>query len=121
MGCFSFLCQKCGKGIKSNSFNGERVHLFLLKNSKVIEQMEGPYDSYGRVFNKEMKSMRWLTPWSAVCDLMFEGSNRSGIAAIHTRCFDGVIPTEQSEHDPMQGWGESGELMSNVDADLQFD
>ena len=50
MGCFSFLCLECGKGILSNSFKGERVKLFYLRDNKVIEQMEGEYDSYGGVF-----------------------------------------------------------------------
>jgi len=50
MGCFSYLCKECGKGILSNSFRGEQVKLFYLKDGKVIEEMEGEYDSYGRVF-----------------------------------------------------------------------
>lgn len=50
MGCFSFLCKECGRGILSSSFDGEPVTLYLLHNGKVIEQMEGEYDSYGRVF-----------------------------------------------------------------------
>ena len=50
MGCFSFLCQKCNKGILSTSFHGEQCKLYLLKDGKVIEMMEGEYDSYGRVF-----------------------------------------------------------------------
>lgn len=50
MGCFSYLCKECGKGILSNSFKGEMVKLFYIKDGKVIEMMEGEYDSYGRVF-----------------------------------------------------------------------
>ena len=50
MGCFSFKCQKCGRGVKSSSFSGEKTHLFLLKKGKVVQQMTGEYDSYGRVF-----------------------------------------------------------------------
>lgn len=50
MGCFSYLCNECGKGILSNSFRGELVKLFYIKDGKVIEQMQGEYDSYGCVF-----------------------------------------------------------------------
>lgn len=50
MGCFSFICKECNKPVNSDSFQGEMVKLFLLKDGKVIQQMEGEYDSYGRVF-----------------------------------------------------------------------
>jgi hypothetical protein len=50
MGCFSYLCKECGKEILSNSFRGEQVKLFYLQDGKVVEQMEGEYDSYGCVF-----------------------------------------------------------------------
>lgn len=115
MGCFSFICKKCNKAILSNSFRGEPVELFLLKDGEVIESMSGEYDSYGRVFNKNMKSIAWKMDWDKVCDLMFDENKGNGIAAIHTRCFDGEIPTTRSEDDPNQGWGEDGELMGNVD------
>ena len=50
MGCFSWLCKECGKGILSSSFDGQECKLFLLKDGKVIEMMEGRYNSYGAVF-----------------------------------------------------------------------
>lgn len=50
MGCFSYLCKECGKGIMSNSFRGEMVKLFYLKDGTVVEEMEGEYNSYGSVF-----------------------------------------------------------------------
>lgn len=50
MGCFSFLCNECGEGVNSTSFSGEMVKLFLLKDGKIIQEMEGEYDSYARVF-----------------------------------------------------------------------
>ena len=40
MGCFSFLCKECGEPILSNSFRGQQVKLFLLKNSEIIQEME---------------------------------------------------------------------------------
>lgn len=50
MGCFSFKCKGCDTGINSTSFEGEHCQLFLLRDGKVIQEMEGDYDSYGRVF-----------------------------------------------------------------------
>jgi len=73
MGCFSFLCKKCGKGIQSTSFSGHKCHLFLLNKGDVIQKMSGEYDSYGRVFiddtqNPEVKhdlriSEKWKDPF----------------------------------------------------------
>lgn len=134
MGCFSFRCKVCDKGVTSDSFSGEMVKLFLLRDGKVIQEMEGEYDSYGRVFTKDRKdSIYWNDPtpeipldeywakkgvndpsnhgyWGRVCDLMHGLGSRNGIAAIHTKCFTGEIPTSQSEDDPNQGWGEDGEF-----------
>lgn len=121
MGCFSFMCKKCGKPILSNSFNGQKVKLFLLSNSKIIEEMEGPYDSYGRVFDNNMKSIEWSMSWSKVCDLMFSDNYSDGIAAIHSKCFDGILPTSRSAGDPNQGWGENFELFGDIDQDIKFD
>lgn len=50
MGCFSFMCQECGKSVLSNSFTGQEVTLSLLKDGAVLQAMTGQYDSYGRVF-----------------------------------------------------------------------
>jgi len=104
MGCFSFICKQCGNAIKSDSFSGEKVKLFLLKDGKVIEQMEGPYDSYGRVFNDEDESIQWKMDWKDVCALMFDSNTENGIAAIHTKCWKNKIPITRSEDDPKQGW-----------------
>lgn len=121
MGCFSFMCQKCGKPILSNSFVGQPVKLSLLKDGIIIEEMEGEYDSYGRVFkpgNKE--SIKWEMEWGDVCDLMFAKKRDNGIAAIHSKCYNNEIPTERSHGDPNQGWGDDGELMGNYDKDLKI-
>ena len=104
MGCFSWICKECGKGIKSNSFSGEECKLFLLKDGKVIQKMEGQYDSYGRVFiagTRDMEtakyhdipvpeSAEWSDPfperpkegarednWGRVCELL--SANRYGL------------------------------------------
>ena len=105
MGCFSFICQECGEPIKSSSFRGERVMLFLLHAGLIVERMEGEYDSYGRVFDEEGNSIKWERGWSAVCDLMFTRNKGDGIAAIHTDCYKDKVPHVRSEDDPNQGWG----------------
>lgn len=81
MGCFSFICKECNKPVLSNSFTGQKVKLFLLENGNVIQDMEGEYDSYGRVFTKDNKdSVQWEKEWSEVCDLMFSDQKNNGIA-----------------------------------------
>ena len=139
MGCFSYKCQNCGKGVLSSSFGGEKVKIFLLKDSKVIQQMEGEYNSYGSVFinktqSKEVKhslreSVKWkqITPftdeekeaaksigdehkiWHQVCDLTFSDDISNGLAFIHSACFTGDIPVVRSADDPNQGWGDDDE------------
>lgn len=119
MGCFSFICKECGKPILSNSFRGEMVRLFLLEEGKIIEAMEGEYDSYGCVFDENFDSREWKSyPWSdcypgvsedekTVCTLMHNDDEGSGIAAIHSKCFK-KYPDTKSEDDPNQGWGDFG-------------
>lgn len=107
MGCFSFICKKCGKPINSSSIDGENVRLTLLENGKVIEEMQGEYDSYGCVFEptKVLLSFEWKKEWGKVCDLMFASNRRNGIAATHVFCKPEDAPTERSDDDPNQGWG----------------
>jgi hypothetical protein len=115
MGCFSFLCKECGKGIQSNSFTGQECELFLLENGVVTELMKGRYDSYGRVFNHT-----WDMKWHDVVDLMFDEDNLgNGIAAVHVKCFK-EIPTTRSESDPNQGWGDDGELFGDSDPETEL-
>jgi hypothetical protein len=113
MGCFSFKCVECGDGIESSSFSGQNVSLYLLKAGKVIDEMHGPYNSYGRVFingtredgRKDLRQSReWKLDWSKVCDLMFREKINTGIAAVHRKCFKSV-PKTVSARDPNQGWG----------------
>jgi len=119
MGCFSYKCKKSGEPILSSSFSGDAVYLFLLKDGKVIEEMYGNYDSYGRVFGTEdsknphldNESFEWEHEWGACIDLHFNNSSEDGFAAILAEFYDGVHPTEISEDDPDQGWGKHGKLM----------
>jgi hypothetical protein len=113
MGCFSFICKECGNAILSNSFTGQDVKLFLLKDSEVIDSMEGKYDSYGRVFEEDLKSSKeWNIEWSDVCELMFNNNDSNGIAAVHSKCFH-TIPKSRSMDDPNQGWGDDWELFGD--------
>lgn len=100
MGCFSYICPKCGKGINSSSLHGENVKISLLIKGRVVEEMQGPYDSYGRVFDYEWESK----PWGELVDLHFGKDPSSGFAVVHVACDDGTVPTTRSDDDPDQGW-----------------
>ena len=125
MGCFSFKCKKSNKAIASSSFSGDACRLFLLKDGKVIEEMHGHYDSYGRVFSgakdsddtslTDESSFEWKMEWLAVCDLMFHDNESNGIAAVLDKYWDGEVPTTRSESDPNQGWGERIDCNTIVD------
>lgn len=107
MGCFSFICKESGKAVNSDSFSGDAVRLYLLRDGKVLEEMRGHYDSYGRVFkNAECtESYEWKMDWFEVVDLMFTPNEGDGMAAVLERYFTGTVPTTRSKDDPNQGWG----------------
>ena len=107
MGCFSFMCKESGLPVASDSFSGDAVRLYLLKDGEVIEEMRGHYDSYGRVFKDKTceDSFEWKMDWKEVCDMMFNSKDDDGIAVVLEKYFTGKIPTTQSEGDPNQGWG----------------
>jgi hypothetical protein len=72
LGCFSYKCKNSGKAVASSSFDGDAVTIYLLKGGKVIEEMCGAYDSYGRVFKRGLDdSFEWKMKWGDVVDLMF--------------------------------------------------
>ena len=106
MGCFSFICKESGLPVASDSFSGDAVRMYLLKNGKVIEEMRGHYDSYGRVFTADKEdSFEWKMKWGEVVDLMFHKDESNGVAVILEKYFNNMIPTTRSEGDPNQGWG----------------
>ncbi len=106
MGCFSFLCKESGLPVASSSVDGDAVRMYLLRNGKVIEEMRGHYDSYGRVFTADKKdSFEWDLEWGEVVDLMFTDNKGDGMAVILEKYFTGNIPTTRSESDRNQGWG----------------
>lgn len=92
--------------------------------------MYGNYDSYGRVFKNtkdpddqsqtKYSSFNWKMDWSDVCSLIFDKNPENGIACILEPAFiEGEFPTEQSEQDPDQGWGEGFELLGSSADDLE--
>jgi hypothetical protein len=102
MGCFSFICKESDYAVTSDSFKGDAVRMYLLKDGKVLEEMRGHYNSYGSVFGFE-----WNMEWDDVCDLMFSENDGDGIAVILEKYFKGEIPTTKSDDDSNQGWGKS--------------
>jgi len=108
MGCFSYLCNVCGKPINSTSFAGENARLSLIENGKIIEEMQGQYDSYGRTFDENMESVEWKSKdWGDIVDMHFDGNPKNGISAAHVHCIQKSpdYPITKSEDDPDQGWG----------------
>jgi hypothetical protein len=108
MGCFSFLCKESGLPVASSSFDGDACRLYLLKDGKLIEEMRGHYDSYGRVFKDSNcdESFEWATPWGEVVNLMFTINEGDGMAVVLEKYFTGTVPTTRSKGDPDQGWGD---------------
>ena len=109
MGCFSYICKKCGKPVNSTSFDGEWTHIFYIRDGVPIEHMYGEYDSYGRVFKGENNpgSYDWDVDWSKAVGIHFNKSKKDGFAVIHGACFKGILDTPHtiSDDDPDQGWG----------------
>lgn len=107
MGCFSFLCKESGKPVGSDSMSGDAVRMYLLKEGRLLEEMRGHYDSYGRVFKDPecTESFEWKMDWFEVVDLMFTENEGDGMAVVLEKYYTGVIPTTRSEGDPNQGWG----------------
>ncbi len=106
MGCFSYICKGCGTPINATSFAGEKCIIFLLDKGKVVEQMEGEYDSYGRVNDENGITQEWKhKEWVELCDMHFEGDNKTGFAVYHSACYKGKVPKTISEDDEHQGFG----------------
>jgi hypothetical protein len=107
MGCFSFLCKNSDLAVASSSYDGDAVRIYLLKGGKVIEEMGGFYDSYGRVFsdNECKDSFEWKMDWGDVVDLIYNSNSGDGLALVLECYANGIIPTEQSWGDDDQGWG----------------
>jgi hypothetical protein len=121
MGCFSFICEASGLPIISNSHREDACRLFLLKDGKVIEDMKGKYDSYGRVLDSNGESIEWKMPWNDVVDLMLHYNKSNGIAAYLEDYYHGQIPTTRSEDDPNQGFGYDDEEEEDWDDDDDCD
>lgn len=103
MGCFSFMCKNSDRAVAY----GDAVRLYLLKDGKVIEEMAGFYDSYGRVYSdkKRTEPFKWNMDWENVVDLIYNNDSGDGIAAVLECYANGIIPTDQSYDDENQGSG----------------
>jgi hypothetical protein len=96
MGCIGYICQGCGKPVNDE----EGTHLFLLQRGQLLEEMHGHYNNYGAT-----KEHEWQTDWGHVCNLNFNPNTSNGIAAFHSDCWDGTVPTQRSKDDEKQGSG----------------
>lgn len=110
MGCFSYLCSECGHSIKSDCFSGEHCILMVVgDDDKVVEWMQGEYDSYGRVFSMDASALKKTEDHSqhTECYEWTTEDRYGSIAAYHSGCFDGDMENvEISEGDSEQGCGE---------------
>ena len=107
MGCFSYLCGECEQPINSDSSSGEHCIMFLLKDGKLLEWMQGEYDSYGRVFHDGgQSSQEWtVLEWGDIVDLQYGDDADSGLAVYHSGCYTKDTELVPSDGDPEQGWG----------------
>lgn len=119
MGCFSYICLECNEPITSNilasraePFIGEDVKLFYLEDCKVVESMQGQYNSYGQVLKEGSTDIRndsveWTMDWSEAVEKHYNNHAGDGFAAVHTKCLkEGFEPSHRSKDDHFQGWGE---------------
>ncbi len=108
MGCFSFICKISNESVKTDSSDGDAVHLFLLKDGEVIEHQYGKYDSYGSVFDKEGNSIDWNVPYDEIVNLIYHPNEKNGIAAILSPFWKegDPYPKTISLDDPQQGYCE---------------
>ena len=127
MGCYSYICNHCGKNIRY----GEKAHLIHLRHGEIIGEAEGTYDSYGSVeenegfdnavFNKwdgvnpadpnshdEVMISSFDLPDSALRDCEYHEDAESGVVAYHKKCYHTAtrrnsVDLTPSENDPDQG------------------
>jgi hypothetical protein len=108
MGQFSYKCKVCDEPVNAAYSVGEFCTIYRLENGKVVDQMAGEYDSYGRVHTpgNEDDCIEWKGDWSELVSLHFNSDLSTGFAIIHERCVSTEPPTTISQIDPNQGWGE---------------
>jgi hypothetical protein len=108
MGQFSYECKVCDEPVNANHIRGEQCTIYRLENGKVVQQMTGEYDSYGRVHSSDNEDgcVHWEGDWSTLVDLHFNPDMSTGFAITHTRCDAAKLPTTISQIDPNQGWGD---------------
>lgn len=129
MGMFSYICSKTNVAISSEE---PQVVLYALEKGVVVEVMAGQYSGYGSVNGDSQvvhKILRdgvlvdvspakdpdsagdeWMhTDWQEMVNLHFDDNNNSGMHAIIGTYDESYIPSERSDDDPNQGWGEDDE------------
>lgn len=76
MGCFGYICNKCGKNIR----DGEKAVLRHVRHGEILGETIGEYDSYGRVYEdsvfrsweKEEKSYLNINSHEEICKSEFD-------------------------------------------------
>lgn len=118
MGCFSYICNKCGLNIREN----ERVVLKHVRHGEILGETIGTYDSYGRVYEdpiyrsrkEDEKSHLGINSHEEICksEFSFEdsiGANynihneedcesmdvKSGTVAFHAKCYCSLKDTHE--------------------------
>lgn len=127
MGCYSYICNHCGKNIRG----GEQVHLIHLRHGKVLGEAEGTYNMYGSVeedygfnnavFDKwdgvdksdpnghdEVMVSSFDLDDSALRDCEYHEDAESGVVAYHKKCYNTALKKNSvdltpSDSDPDQG------------------
>ena len=118
MGCFGYICKGCDTPINGNWFTGgEKCIMIHVRNNEEMGRVEGHYDEYGRgIENKDNPNgfrvayEGHINSHSEICNSEFEHSDKSGIVAWHSLCYNKASEDEKndltpSKHDPNQSWG----------------
>jgi len=117
MGCFSYLCEVCGDPVICDGPVQDRVKLWMLRDGKPVQSMEGMYSGYGTVNDDNGDEVKWDGDWVGLVDMAFNDNPGDGWAAIHSRCFSKhtQVPITRSDDDPNQGWLPEPEEEEEVD------
>lgn len=60
MGCFGYICKGCGTAIRGDCFKGGELCVMKhVRHGKVLGEVTGHYDEYGRVFEEKGKENRF--------------------------------------------------------------
>lgn len=108
MGNFSYICKGCNTPVNDM----EKCVFFLLDKGIIVEYQIGTNNNYGATTEAERKEHSFsgetwkYKDWDELVTMMCGNDKTSGFAVYHQVCYHDQIPTEESEDDPNQGWGE---------------